>query len=65
MILGSELEKEQLKAGVEKTEQFLSDLKEISVAQSKEVEATEKSTLELYTWVEETKARQIKVRDPR
>jgi hypothetical protein len=62
---GTEAEKHQLKSGVENTEQFLTDLKDITTAQSKEVDATQRNTLELFAWVEEARTRQKKLKDPK
>lgn len=65
LFAGTDAEKEQLKAGVEKTENFLADMKDITATQSREVDATQRNTLELFAWVEEAKTRQMKLKDPK
>ena len=64
-MLGSQSEKGQLKQEVEGMERFCKDVVEITTSQAKEINALQKTNLELFAWVEEAKSIDVRVKNPR
>jgi hypothetical protein len=54
-----------LKQEVEGIERFCKDVVEITTSQAKEINALQKTNLELFAWVEEAKSIDVRVKNPR
>ena len=65
LCLGSQAEKTELKQSIDSTERFCRDVVDITSSQSKEIADLQRSTLELLTWVDDAKSRDVRNRNPK